>query len=372
MSPKARKLVLGKAHHLSREVPRLLHRHRRRIGSEALWKLADTTRSLRAALAAPDPDAALVEAHSEALERLVDLHLNHARGGEWWEYAETLIAALLIALFIRTFLFEAFKIPSGSMIPTLMVDDRIFVSKFVYGIKLPYTEVRLFDWRAPARGEVIVFVYPGPGLEHGKDFIKRVIAVAGDRVRLENNLWFVNQDVPDGTRVIARRAECKLSPDEVCEWRPLVPPPGRRVGAQLRALTQAGCPCTFLEESNGDFTWVAQHVASDALCDCESPEERQPDTANSPDWPRAEDIGEFIDGWGPAEVAARMQHRDLPDGRIEMEVPDGYVFVAGDNRDNSKDGRYWGLVPLENVKGKALLIWGAGENWTDRVLRMVH
>ena len=106
------------------------------------------------------------------------------------EYAEALLFALVLALFIRSFIVQAFKIPSGSMLPTLQIGDHILVSKFTYGLRLPYPfEALVFEWARPEPGDIVVFVYPKDGT---KDFIKRVVAVAGDEVRIRNKKLFVN------------------------------------------------------------------------------------------------------------------------------------------------------------------------------------
>lgn len=106
------------------------------------------------------------------------------------EYAEALLFALVLALFIRSFIVQAFKIPSGSMLPTLQIGDHILVSKFAYGLRLPYPlETLVFEWARPEPGDIVVFVYPKDGT---KDFIKRVVAVAGDEVRIRNKKLFVN------------------------------------------------------------------------------------------------------------------------------------------------------------------------------------
>ena len=112
-----------------------------------------------------------------------------------WEYAESIIIALVLALVIRTFVVQAFKIPSGSMEPTLEIGDHLLVNKFIYGIKIPLTSLNLFPWESPQRGDVVVFIYP---LEPDKDFIKRVIAVGGDTVRMVNKRLYINgAEVPD-------------------------------------------------------------------------------------------------------------------------------------------------------------------------------
>lgn len=105
------------------------------------------------------------------------------------EYAEAAAIAILLALFIRAFVVQAFKIPSGSMEPTLLVGDHILVNKFLYGIKLPYIQTTLIPISEPKRGDIIVFIYPE---DKSKDFIKRVIGIPGDRIQLQGRQIYIN------------------------------------------------------------------------------------------------------------------------------------------------------------------------------------
>jgi signal peptidase I len=105
------------------------------------------------------------------------------------EYLEPIVIAVVIALFIRTFIVQAFKIPSGSMEPTLLVGDHILVNKFIYGIKIPFTEKKLFQFKKPKRGDIIVFIYPK---DRSKDFIKRVIGTEGEKVEIHRNKIYIN------------------------------------------------------------------------------------------------------------------------------------------------------------------------------------
>jgi len=110
------------------------------------------------------------------------------------EYIEPIIIAVLIALFIRTFIIQAFKIPSSSMEPTLQVGDYILVSKFIYGIKIPFTDIKLFPLSKPKRGDIVVFIYPK---DRSKDFIKRVIGIEGEKVEILRNKIYVNDRLID-------------------------------------------------------------------------------------------------------------------------------------------------------------------------------
>lgn len=105
------------------------------------------------------------------------------------EYIEAIVIALIIAFFIRTFVIQAYKIPSGSMKPTLLVGDHILVNKFIYGIKMPYFRNTLIPIREPKKGDIVVFIYPE---DRSKDFIKRVIATSGDTVEIRNKKIYIN------------------------------------------------------------------------------------------------------------------------------------------------------------------------------------
>lgn len=106
-----------------------------------------------------------------------------------WEYVEAIITALILALLIRTFVVQAFKIPSGSMIPTLLIGDHILVNKFLYGTQIPFTDKKILIFGGPEKGDIIVFKYPE---NPTKDFIKRVIATEGDTIEEKNKVVYVN------------------------------------------------------------------------------------------------------------------------------------------------------------------------------------
>lgn len=114
----------------------------------------------------------------------------------WFEeYVKPLLLAALIALVVRTFLVQAFHIPSGSMEPSLLVGDYLLVTKFNFGIEIPYTDMRLFADRKPQRGDVIVFLYP---VNPSMDFIKRVIGTGGEKVQIIQNRIYINDEmIPD-------------------------------------------------------------------------------------------------------------------------------------------------------------------------------
>ncbi|MFP8874953.1 MAG: signal peptidase I, partial [Myxococcota bacterium] len=121
-----------------------------------------------------------------------------------WDQISTLLLAILIALTIRAFVIEPFRIPSGSMLPTLLIGDHLFVNKFVYGVKLPFTEIRLPGFREPRRGDIVVFVVARDGDAivpadrrpelPRDDFVKRIVGLPGDRIEVRHGIVYVNEE----------------------------------------------------------------------------------------------------------------------------------------------------------------------------------
>jgi signal peptidase I len=134
------------------------------------------------------------------------------RKGTVREYAEAFIIAFIIALLIRTFLVQAFKIPSSSMEPTLLVGDHILVSKFIYGIRIPYIGTKFLTFHKPKRGDIVVFVYPE---DPKKDFIKRVIATEGEEIQIKDKKIFINGKTIEDPWGIYRERDGPLVPSQV-------------------------------------------------------------------------------------------------------------------------------------------------------------
>lgn len=174
------------------------------------------------------------------------------------ENIEAIAVAIVLALFIRTFIVQAFKIPSGSMQPTLQIGDHILVNKFIYGVKLPFVGTTIIPIAEPKREDIIVFKFPE---DPDKDFIKRVVGVAGDTVEMRDKRLYVNGEL------------------------------------------------------------------------------------------QQQDFAVYTD---PRILPRRFQPRD---NFGPITVQEGTVFVMGDNRDHSYDSRFWGFVDLDEVKGKAFIIY---------------
>lgn len=217
------------------------------------------------------------------------------------EYTEALLSAVLIALFVRAFVVEAFKIPSKSMVPTLMVGDHIFVNKFVYGIRIPIAGKWIAHFRNPERGEVVVFVYPK---NESLDFIKRVVGLPGDKISIQGSDVFIN-----GAKVEAKPLEIEgVNPKD---------------GRELLVKKPADLPKLF--ETLPFFPEWQEYKFYD------------------------EKLGN-VDHWMQHSIFPRLE-------KIEITVPEGHFFVMGDNRENSSDSREWGFVPMDNLKGRAMFIW---------------
>ncbi len=172
---------------LVKEARRLVRRKARHLPQAAIAEVEAGVSAVESAMQSGDFDK--LRESMTSLDEGLDRHLASARKSTAREYAESIGVALAVALLLRAFVVEAFQIPSGSMIPTLEIGDHIFVSKFSYGIGVPFTNKRIAEFGDPKRGDVIVFRYPpDPSI----DFIKRVVALPGETIELRRNQIFIN------------------------------------------------------------------------------------------------------------------------------------------------------------------------------------
>ncbi len=186
------------ARDFDREVRKLLGKHGAKVDKTARQKIEAGLGRLEDAVGGDDSERILAVARP--LNEQVDKHLGFARKSTFREYVESIGTAVLIALVLRAFVVEAFKIPSGSMIPTLRVGDHIFVNKFSYGLRMPFTKWWFWERGDPQRGDVVVFMFPE---DESKDFIKRIVAVPGDTMELRRQELIVHD--ADGRRVPIQR-----------------------------------------------------------------------------------------------------------------------------------------------------------------------
>ncbi len=263
-------------------------------------------------------EKAELSAASVELERLLTGPLATRRRHPAWGYVFSFLIAASFALFLRAFVFEPFRIPSGSMIPTLQVGDYIYVNKFVYGLRIPFTSDpprHFVMWSKPERGDVVVFIEP---IHNSEDWIKRVIGLPGDTIRFRDRTVYY---LPKGETEWKAVGNKKL--EETCAYMDR----NEKAGEPWHP----GNPCELYEEHIGSRTWRVIY-----------------------------------------DLAPRPLPPEFPS---EWEVPSNCVFVMGDNRDNSEDSRFLSkdgepapCTPLEHIKGRAEFIWLSpgpdGQRWS--------
>lgn len=206
--------------------------------------------------------------------------------------SKSIFLIVIVILFVRSVIIEPYRIPSGSMIPTLMIGDFILVNKFAYGFKVPFSDVfsdpiYLVGKRSPKRGDIIVFKFPG---DPNINYIKRVMAIPGDTIEIRDKIVYINN---------------KALPME-----------------EIQGATYLNDMDEVLRANNWKFykTQSGEHQHAVQVC---------------------------ADNYFKTDFE-------------KMTIPAGQFFVVGDNRDYSYDSRFWGLVPEQNIKGEAILVWFSG------------
>ena len=364
--------VRRESRQLVREARRALRRHGHRVPDGVQKNIREEAEALDVAIKTSDGSA--MRQRLVTLDELVDEHLAFARKSTAREYAESIGVAVLIALFLRAFVVEAFKIPSGSMIPTMEIGDHIFVNKFIYGLRIPWTRTRFFEWRQPRRGEVIVFINP---CEPDKDFIKRIVALEGDSVEVRCDILYVNGAAVPSRATVGE--EC-LYWDRKEDGGPWVRENCSRYVELLDGITfETIHPLDRPErdeERRGAGDGAYGRVSGDGDFP-EVPNLRMPICPASND-PRTQEQKVAALGRVQESVPESRNYSGPCKPQKRYVVPKGHVFVMGDNRENSSDSRRWGPVPLENIKGKALFIWWSskpddqgGIQW-DRIGKVVY
>ena len=272
------------------------------VGTGIIWCLdvfvLAPQRRRRASVALAEFDTRTARLHDDGIRTetrsRAALESSILRQPTWIEYSGSFFPVLALVFFLRSFLYEPFKIPSSSMVPTLTVGDLILVNKFTYGIRLPVLNRKIIDVGAPQRGDVMVFKYPK---DMSLDYIKRVIGVPGDKIVYKNKRLTVNGEA----------ASYQPLPDYLDDER-----------------------LTYSKQFQENLIGREHKILNDEIA---------PSYVQNPDaFPQHELCTYNAEGFA-------------------CTVPAGQYFMMGDNRDNSLDSRYWGFVPDKNIVGKAFFVW---------------
>jgi signal peptidase I len=342
--------VRREAEALAHEARAALHLKRNLRGKTPA--LEGAVREIDAGLAARDYQR--VRRGLPVLDALVDELIKRPDKGTTRDSVEAIASAILIALALRAVVVEAFKIPSSSMYPTLEINDHIFVNKFLYGLHIPFTDTKLLEWRKPRRGEVIVFLQP---CTPDRDYIKRVVATEGQTVEVRCHVVYV-----DGKPIENKLVDASCSYDDRDEgserWYP------RR--------------CSEYAEHVDGHDYHTFHDPGRPQRDQELARHGSLPSSDSNDFPQLGDAhvppscstpadgGETADAPNqkPGEIVETRKGAGACELQLHYVVPAGHVFAMGDNRNNSKDSRIFGSVPIENIRGKALFIWLSFHSWS--------
>jgi signal peptidase I len=262
-----------------------LAKQRRRAADAALAEFDARAAKLMADGVKPDSNA---NARSD-----IERHL--LAQPTWIEYSGSFFPVIALVFFLRSFLFEPFKIPTTSMVPTLLVGDLILVNKYTYGVRLPILNQKIIEVNDPKRGDVMVFKFPK---DMSQDYIKRVIGVPGDKIVYENKRLTVN--------------------------------------GQVYSYAQMD---DYLGEQ--ELVYRKQYM--------ESTPEKKHRILNDETQPSVNTMG--------VENFLHRDACEFSQDKFSCIVPEGNYFMMGDNRDNSQDSRYWGFVPNKNIVGKAIIVW---------------
>ncbi len=238
------------------------------------------------------------------------------------DLARSLLPIFIIVLVLRSFLAEPFRIPSGSMMPTLLVGDFILVNKFAYGLRLPVLNTKLIEVGEPERGDVVVFRYP---VDPRIPYIKRVVGVPGDELAYDH----VNKTLYLNGKLVAQEKQNSYIG---------VGAGSNMTGADYRIETLPnGIKHDVLVRP--EFGGLIPYIWEDTKM-----------TVEKLDVNALRMMGQNL----PFDLQNKMRRLQI------TKIPEGHYFVLGDNRDNSRDSRFWGLVPEENLVGKAFFVW---MNW---------
>ncbi|MBK4765187.1 MAG: signal peptidase I [Pantoea sp. Brub] len=238
----------------------------------------------------------------------------------WITTLSSLFPTLLIVFIIRSFIYEPFRIPSGSMMPTLLAGDFILVKKFAYGIKNPFNQASLISLGKPKRGDIVVFKYP---LDTSINYIKRIISIPGDKI-IYNPY----------TKQLTIHPNCGIN--HACD-------------KSLKIAYSNVKPTNFINHKNNDY--------KDDICQMNHNAVIYNNICFNKRKEMLDNISHEILLTNKVENTIDMYYHQPGQQLFTWVVPNNQYFVMGDNRDNSADSRYWGFVPEQNFIGKAVFIW---------------
>lgn len=289
-----------------------IKRYQKKLSQEAIVELNSSFDQLKTALKLKRAQKEEFEKIFQNTRECLKKYLPDTVSRPIREFIEILISAFVIVFILRAFIVDTYHIPTGSMIPTIMPGDRIFASKFIYGFSIPFTNFKFAYWNKPSKGDIVIFEPPSkviegfPGAPGTLDnFVKRVFAFGGDSIEIKNQHIYINGE-PIKRDLVKEHNIFKDQHDS--DW--------------------FNYHSTLYKESLGDNVYYTVNKI-----------------------PRVNDRAFFgID----------------KDGKVSFDeativkpyiVPKDHFFVIGDNRDGSNDSRYWGPVPMSNIKGAPMIIW---------------
>ena len=303
---------------LLKEAKRLFKKKKRRLDEESRKIVEQMIAGLEAELKTGGAEE--IRRAKEKLYEAVTGYIPRTGVDVFKDYVRALVIALFIGLLVRQFVIEPFRIPTGSMIPTLKIGDKILVTKFTYGLNIPFTNVKIFDFNKPDRWDVVVFTTSNirDSSSIDKNFVKRVVGLPGETIEIRDGEIYKYEYDENGREVVKHIVKPDYLKDEEPQY------------------------CEYQNVDEDKTSTIELYDAKKIL------------------------------GIFPINVSngeSRMVRWKY--GRVgqRIKVPPGHYFVLGDNSRDSFDSRGWGFVPFENIRGKVICKWKFRPPWGDGFIR---